>query len=383
MSKKIISFFFSILLPILCIAQPANTTAKYSTIQIKENNQEELNIITYKLDSFYTKRVAAGFSGQVLIGYKGNIFYERYFGYADKENERLIDEHSPSQLASTSKPITALAIAILKDRGLLNFDDSVTKYIPAFPYPTITIRNLLTHRSGLPEYFGMVMNKELPIGDSLMSNDSLMSLLIEKKPKCSNQPNTRFKYRNTNYAILSYLVQVISKVSFAQFIQTTIFEPLGMNDSYVFDNTQTHRPNYCKSYKRNWTEQKDTPLDGITGDKSVYSTVQDLYKVDQALYTNKLVQPQTLEEMYSPCSFEKQGYQNYGLGWRMFNYPNQKVIFHNGYWHGNNNCFYRFTTDNFTIIILGNKLNNYIYAHPQAIYNIIMNSNLELTPSEE
>ncbi len=359
-------------LPILCMAQSANTTAKYSTIQLNTYTKEELNTITYKLDSFYTKRVASGFSGQVLVGFKGNIFYERYFGFADKETNRSIDAQSPSQLASVSKPITALAIAILKDSGLLNFDDSVTKYIPAFPYPNLTIRNLLSHRSGLPEYFGIAMGKQLPMGDSLMSNDSLISLLIDKQPKLVRQPNTKFQYRNTNYAILSYLVQVISKVPFAQFIKANIFDPLQMNDSYVFDNTQSHKITRCKCYKRNWAEQKDMPLDGITGDKSVYSTVQDLYKLDQALYTNKLIQPETLEEMYTPYSFEKQGYQNYGLGWRMFNYPNQKVIFHNGYWHGNNNCFYRFTTDNFTIIILGNKLNNYIYAHPQVIYNIIM-----------
>jgi CubicO group peptidase (beta-lactamase class C family) len=175
MIKKIFSIVSSLFFSILCIAQSANKTEKYSHINIENYSKDELASITYKLDSFYTKRVEKGFSGQVLVGYKGNIFYERYFGYADKERERLIDANSPSQLASTSKPITAIAVAQLKEKGVLNFDDSVTKFIPLFPYPTITIRNLLTHRSGLPEYFGMAMSKILPPQDSLMSNDSLIS----------------------------------------------------------------------------------------------------------------------------------------------------------------------------------------------------------------
>jgi CubicO group peptidase (beta-lactamase class C family) len=382
MNKKIFFSCICLMLSCWCNAQSANTTEKYSHINIENYTPEEKNLIKYKLDSFYTKRVEKGFSGQVLIGYKGTVLYERYFGYADKETERLIDANSPSQLASTSKPITAITIAQLKEKGLLNFDDTVTKFIPLFPYPTITIRNLLTHRTGLPEYFGMAMSKILPPQDSLMSNDSLISLLIEKHPKLRREPDTKFQYTNTNYAILSYLVQLISGEKFSTYVQKNIFEPLGMYNSYVFDNAAIHSPNYCKNYKGRWTVQKDMRLDGITGDKSVYSTAQDLYKLDQALYNNFL-QPQTLKEMYTPHSFERGGYQNYGLGWRMFNYPNQKVIFHNGYWHGNNNCFYRFTTDNFTIIILGNKLNNYIYAHPQVIYNIVMNSHVELTEIEE
>jgi CubicO group peptidase (beta-lactamase class C family) len=379
MINRILTFLFALFLSNSIIAQPVNTTAKYGAVILKNTdvNSAEIKLITYQLDSFYQKRIAAGFSGQVLVGYKGNIIYERYFGYADKENERLIDAHSPTQLASTSKPITALAIAILKDRGLLNFDDSVQKFIPAFPYSGITVRHLLTHRSGLPEYFGMAMSKQLPQGDSLMSNDSLVQLLIDKHPKLVNQPNTKFRYRNTNYALLSHIVSTVSKMSYAQFVQQNIFDALEMKDSYVMDNTHLHKSNCCKSYKRNWQSQKDTQLDGITGDKGCYSTVQDLYKLDQALYQNKLVTAATLEEMYLPYSFERQGYQNYGLGWRMFNYPEQKIVFHNGYWQGNNNCFYRFIDDNFTIIVLGNKLNKYIYAHPQVIYKIITNSQLQ------
>jgi CubicO group peptidase (beta-lactamase class C family) len=109
------------------------------------------------------------------------------------------------------------------------------------------------------------------------------------------------------------------------------------------------------------------------GDKGIYSSVRDLYKWDQALYSGKLIKQSTLEEAFKPYSFEKPGVKNYGLGWRMLNYPDGvKIIYHNGWWHGNNTCFYRFIQDNFTIIVLGNKFNKSIYRQPQQIYNIVM-----------
>jgi CubicO group peptidase (beta-lactamase class C family) len=145
-----------------------------------------------------------------------------------------------------------------------------------------------------------------------------------------------------------------------------------MKNTYIFDANATHSPNVCRSYKgSSWALQPDILYDGISGDKGCYSTVTDMYKWDQALYKGQLVSKKTLQEAYAPYSFEKPGVKNYGLGWRMLLYPDQKIIFHNGYWHGNNNCFYRFLDDNFTIIVLGNKYNKANYYQPQGIFNII------------
>jgi CubicO group peptidase (beta-lactamase class C family) len=116
-------------------------------------------------------------------------------------------------------------------------------------------------------------------------------------------------------------------------------------------------------------------FDGVWGDKGTYSSVKDMYKWDQALYSGKLIKKATLEEAFKPYSFENPGVKNYGLGWRMLNYPDgMKIIFHNGWWHGNNTCFYRFIDDNFTVIVLGNRFNKSIYQQPLKIYNIIMGS---------
>lgn len=114
--------------------------------------------------------------------------------------------------------------------------------------------------------------------------------------------------------------------------------------------------------------------DGVYGDKGVYSTVQDMYKWDQSFYQNVLLSNETLEMAYGPCSFEKPGVKNYGLGWRMLCFPNgDKIIYHNGWWHGNNTVFYRFIKDNFTIIILGNKYNNNIYRQAPIVYGLARN----------
>ncbi len=342
-------------------------------LEYADTNSPAFKQIIYKLDTFYSRRVAAGFNGQVLIGFKGKIMYERYFGYAQKETGLMINKNTPSQLASTSKPFTAMAVCLLKDRGLLNFDEPVNKYLTWFPYPEITIRMLLNHRSGLPDYLKFAMGYREPgMGNSLMSNEELMLILAAKAPKLNFTPDTRFTYCNTNYAVLSSLIAAVSRMSYASFMKYMIFDPLGMKNTYVFDAYAKHSANVCRSYKgSNWAWMQDKDFDGVSGDKGIYSTVTDMYKWDQALYAGKLVKPNTLQEAYTPYSNEKPGVKNYGLGWRMLVYPTHKIIFHNGYWHGNNNCFYRFLDDNFTIIVLGNKYNKSNYYQPAGIFNII------------
>jgi CubicO group peptidase (beta-lactamase class C family) len=116
--------------------------------------------------------------------------------------------------------------------------------------------------------------------------------------------------------------------------------------------------------------------DGVYGDKGVYSTVEDMYRWDQSFYENKLLSNETIELAYGPCSFEKKGIKNYGLGWRMLCFPDgNKIIYHNGWWHGNNTSFYRFIKDNFTIVVLGNKYTTNIYRQAPSIVNIVKGTN--------
>jgi CubicO group peptidase (beta-lactamase class C family) len=165
----------------------------------------------------------------------------------------------------------------------------------------------------------------------------------------------------------------VSGMKFDYFMKRFIFNPLGMKNTFVIDPNKERVCTAAFCYKANWQLEPDMHLDGVVGDKGVYSTVEDLYKWDQALYTNKLINYTSLLEAFKPYSFETPGAKNYGLGWRMLNYPDgNKIVYHNGWWHGNNTCFYRFLQDNFTIIVLGNRFNKSIYRQPLQIYNIVM-----------
>lgn len=341
------------------------------TLNFSDSNSWEAKDIIYRLDTFYTTQVAKGFHGSVLVGYKGKILYERYFGIANRETNYMWSSETQSQLASTSKPFTGAAIMLLKDKGLLNFDDAVIQYLPTFPYADITIRMLLNHRSGLPDYiYKMVKDKEKPFLD----NDDVVKWFETNKPKQTFKTNTSFKYSNSNYALLASIVESISGMKFDLFLKRYVFGPLKMDNTKVIDPNIYRSENMSSCYKANGSLYDDMFLDGVSGDKGVYSCVRDLYKWDQALYGNKFIKQSTLKEAYQPYTFEKPSIKNYGLAWRLLNYPDgMKVIYHNGNWHGNNTSFYRFVEDNFTIIVLGNKTNTRIYAQPQEIYNIVMN----------
>ena len=232
---------------------------------------------------------------------------------------------------------------------------------------------LLDHRSGIPDYTKWVpryrKDHRTPI-----NNEQLMRMFARYKPSLEFRPDTRFKYSNSNYAILASVIEEVTEASFADFMKAYIFEPLGMHHTFVYDYTKGYPAGTAISYKYNWVKEPDMFADGVVGDKGIYSTVEDMYRWDQSFYKNILLNNETIELAYGPCSFEKPGVRNYGLGWRMFCYPSgEKIIYHNGWWHGNNTVFYRFIQENFTIVILGNKYNNNIYRQAKVVNALVKN----------
>lgn len=352
-----------------------NQKNKYNTasserykISYADTNSIAYRKIINSIDSFYAIERSKGFNGSVLIGHKGKIIYERYMGTADIRTGAKWNRGSNSQLASTSKPFTATAILFLHQEGFLNINDPVNKYIKDFPYPEITIKMLLNQRTGLPDYTKMgniVWKSKAP-----MYNRDLMEYFVRNKPKLGFKADTKFQYSNTNYAFLASIVEVVSKMRFKDFMKEIIFEPLGMTNTYVFDAEESWHVNSTTSYRANFSIFPNTFQDGIYGDKGIYSSVIDMYKWDQSFYNNTILSVETQRMAYQGYSYESKGNKNYGLGWRMIETDTSKLIYHNGWWHGNNTVFYRFIADNFTIIILGNKYNTNIYQQPKAIYKI-------------
>lgn len=339
-------------------------------LKFRDTNSVEGRALINSLDSFYRIQVANGFNGSVLVGYKGQILYRRYFGVANKSSNLMWNRNTSSQLASTSKPFTAVAILWLAQNGYLDIDKPVKKYLKEFPYETITVRMLLCHTAGLSDYTKMGLNYWRN-NNLMMYNHDLLLMFAKHKPKLRFTPNTRFEYSNSNYAFLARIVEEVAQMRFQDFMRIFIFEPLGMKNTFVYDVGQNMPTNRSQGYKANWAVHGDMYADGVTGDKGIFSTVEDMYKWDQSFYNNSILNKKWEMMSYTPQISSGSGGRYYGLGWRMIVGDKGKLIFHNGNWHSNNILFYRYINDNFTIIVLGNKYNTGIYRQGKPIYDIV------------
>ncbi len=311
------------------------------------------------VDSFFTSiNKNHGFNGAVLVTDSSKIIYKKTFGYADFSTKEPLTELSIFQLASVSKQFTAVAIMMLYERGLLSYNDEVTDFFPDFPYKGINVRMLLTHRSGLPNYTYFCeeyyTNKNVAL-----TNFELIDLMVKHKPLVYFPPNRKFNYCNTNYCILAAIVEKVSQTPFADFITNHIFKPSGMNHSFI---GFTNQPGFAKlivnGYDENNKPIKWDYMDGILGDKGVYSCIDDLNRWDKILYTSTLVKESTLKEAMQPGSKDMIGSRNYGFGWRIkFLEDKTPLYYHGGWWKGYNTYFMRNPKEHSSIIILSNKVN--------------------------
>jgi CubicO group peptidase (beta-lactamase class C family) len=307
--------------------------------------------------NFYDSNLASkGFNGAILVAKNGRVLFEEYKGYGNFMTQDTITEHTPFHLASISKTFTGMTVLKLWEEGKLSLDDSLQKYFPQLPYHGITIKMLLSHRSGLPNYLyfmDTVWDKT-----KKATNGDVLNALIEHRPATHSSPGTHFEYCNTNFLLLSLIVEKITNQPFPEYMKQNVFEPLGMHDTYIFSIKDT------ANYIPTWSVTQPFPMDQYDctyGDKNVYSTVRDLFKWDQALYKHTFLKKSTLDMAFTPYSNEHPSMHNYGLGWRLFINNGDTVVYHNGKWHGTNTTFVRLIQDTATIIVLGNKLNGNIY----------------------
>ena len=323
----------------------------------KEEFRRLYNGVVSFYDTFLLRR---GFNGAILVAKKGQIIFEDYHGFGNFQKHDSLNEHSPFHLASVSKTFTAMATLKLAEQGKLSLDADMKSYFPLFPYDGINIKMLLSHRSGLPNYLYFMQKLGWDI-KKYSTNMDVLDYLDNFKPPLTHVPGTHFSYCNTNFALLGLIIEKASGMRYADYLQQTFFTPLQMNDTYVFSITKDSARS-MPSFNWRGREEKLTFLDEGFGDKNIYSTPRDLLKWDQALYGNQLFSKATLEAAFTPYSNEKSGIRNYGYGWRMNLYPNgKKIIYHNGWWHGNNTVLMRLIQDSATIIVLGNKYNRAIY----------------------
>jgi CubicO group peptidase (beta-lactamase class C family) len=339
-----------------------------------------------QLDTFFQHRFVDGrFSGCVLVAQRGIVLYKKAFGWADHEKRDSLKLSSSFQLASVSKQFTAAAIMLLHQQGKLNYTDSVGKFIPDFCYHGITIKELLTHRAGLDKYTNICDNYYRAKGcePGIFTNDSAIGIMSMLNVKPFREPDKKFDYSNTGYVILADVVEKISGQPFYQFMQENFFLPLNMRHTWINTDEKTHTEK-TKGYFGKWNCWQENFLDQVSGDKGVFSSVEDMYLWDRSLRNNTILKPEILKEAYTGYSPElgTKKYWNYGFGWRTITFEDgATAVFHNGWWHGYTSAFYRGLSDDVTIIILCNKYNKGIY-NMQAILGMLGAHILPVTDEE-
>ena len=313
-----------------------------------------------KIDSFFTaKSKRRGFNGAVLAAEKGKLIFKKAYGVADYNTKEPIKTSTSFQLASVSKPFTAAAVLILVEEGKLSLEDDVREFFPEFPYEDISIELLLIHRSGLPNYMYFTdkhwKNKREPI-----KNSEVIKLFEKYSPIYYYKPNVRYNYSNTGYMLLASIVEKVSGMRFGDFLKNKIFEPAGMKNSYLYNkNFNKVKSNSATGYYRWRRKAEDTYLNGVVGDKGVYSSVEDMLQFDRALRSNLLLSDSTLAKAYTAAHPELHVNDNYGFGWRINDADStNKIVYHSGWWKGFRSYFIRQLGEQKTIIVLSNVSRN-------------------------
>lgn len=267
-------------------------------------------------------------------------------GYRDLDKKVVLTKETPFYIASLSKPVTAIAIALMVEKGLLSFDDPAEMFVDSLPAyaHNITLKHLLNHTSGIKDYENILTKKGL-------SNNDVIHWL-QRQDGLAFAPGTKFQYSNSGYIILALIIENVAQMSYARFLKENIFDPLGMRHTTVYESNTTI-PNKATGYNSNKEVDDYTIL--TTGDGGIYSTADDLYKLDQALRTNQLLSAKSTLLLYQTPVLQDGAPSKYGLGWFIEKPGGVLIAQHTGGLAGFRSLFWRDLKNGHTIIALTNQ----------------------------
>lgn len=344
-SKFIVSIVFLLFVFIL---------AEISYAQNFEDKSRQIDAIAAK----YVKGNVPGMA--ILVIRDGKILHEKGYGSANIETKTPIDSNTIFDTASVAKPITAIAVMMLSERGKLDYEDTLDKYFSNAPayMKKITVRSLLQHTSGIFDYYSLAEDSQKIKQQSRKwkSNADVINFLFGL-PKLNFPAGTKWEYSNSNYVILAAIVEKVSGAAFPQFVRRNIFEPLEMNSSSIgMNKALTDR--YAVGYQadKNGFKKAESfiPIE-IYGDGYFYTALEDLYKLNQALYNEKLVKNTTLREAFENGKLTDGAKTTYGFGWGLGQYLGFRYVSHGGDGDGFFAQITRFPEQKFTVAILCNN----------------------------
>ena len=311
------------------------------------------------------KAESSGFSGLLLLAKDGEVIFEKAVGYRSFEQEIPLMPTDVFEMASVSKQFTAMMIMMCAERGLLSYSDLMEEYLET-PYSGITIRQLLTHTNGLPDYQA-VMDKHWD-KNKVADNEAIMEYLRIYQPPMLAQPGEKYEYSNTGYVFLASIVEQVTGRDFIELSREWIFQPLGMTDTDIRTlEEKAAVENFAaghlldeegKYINANQFHASDYTvwLGNRKGPGRISSTAQDLLRWDQALYTGKLVNDNTLTQAFTPIILNDGSKYNYGFGWDLdLNSPFGRIVSHTGDNPGYRTIIIRLIDQNKTLIMLNNN----------------------------
>ena len=309
-----------------------------------------------------------GFNGNVLVAKNGNVIYKKSFGYADYNTKERLDSNSIFDCGSIAKEFTSVGILLLKDKGKINYTDTLRKFFPELPYSNITIQQLLTHTSGVPDGFDVV--SKFFDHRKIASNDDLIRLLAREKPAILFNPGEDMMYSGTGFSLLASIIEKISGQSYKTYMDEQVFKPLGMTHTMVANGPRTAKdiPGFAYGFVYSDSLKKYIPADsvgdndwmtylsGITGEGMIITTTGDLLKWDRALKNHSLLADTTQLSMLSAQAQKKTfPFVQFGYGIRVGKNDFGEYIFHNGSYPGYISMHICYTKDDVTAIVLSNN----------------------------
>jgi CubicO group peptidase (beta-lactamase class C family) len=352
--------------------------------------------LTARLDDLLDSWKVKGGPGMAAVLIRdGKIAYQKTFGFADLGAHMRIRPNTQFLLASLTKQFTAMAIMMLVEQHKLRLEDNLATFCPEFPAyaRTITIRQLLNHTAGFTQYQELLVgklpenyfrsSKSAPAAHEFTAVEVLR--VLSRQEKLRFPPGERFDYSDSAYVVLAQIIERVNGERYAEFLKETIFDPLGMKDTMVVDERKQKVPRLALAYERGpdgWKDITYSAENSIYGEDGIYSTVNDLYKWDQALYTERLVSRATLDMAFTP-GLNNEGKEivtdvlprpsSYGFGWFLSSLKGEKDMEHPGGWSGYVTYILRVPSRRLTAIVLSNSSNGDVPEIAQEMVEMAMN----------
>lgn len=314
--------------------------------KIREVKQKKINLILSRFAS------QGRFNANVLILEKGKEFLKRSYGMADFRTKKPLTAQTAFYIGSLSQSFTAVAALKLIAKGKVKLDAPLTQFYESFPYSEITLRHLLTHTSGLPDYIDTFsVNAEGMF--TYANNQNVVAWILDESPELSFVSGTNWELSHTNYVLLANIIEKITKEPFAEYLKNQIFKPLGLKNTFLSAEKENNQARAFGFLPDNETLADENPLDRIYGDRGIYSSVEDLQKWDEILTTQSILPKILFELMFNPVELYNGGTYPYGMGWYL--QPHRQKSYVQSHWLGFKSAMYRLQSDGYTVIILCNN----------------------------